>query len=98
MGIYSHNYNGHPGLLLSAGSASASAAGTWTSVSVTPIELVAGRVYRLAILGEGGTLRYRDRRQGPCPSETSGQTPASAPCRPSGGRERSTATARPRPT
>ncbi len=73
MGVYTST-DGHPGLLLSAGSAAASAAGTWTSVSITPVELVAGRVYWLAILGEGGTLRYRDRQQGPCPSETSGQT------------------------
>ena len=73
MGLYS-NANGRPGLLLSAGSAPASAAGTWTAVSITPIELQAGRTYWLAILGEGGTLRYRDRAWGSCPSETSAQT------------------------
>ena len=73
MGLYS-NANGRPGLLLSVGSAPASAAGTWTAVSITPIELQAGRTYWLAILGEGGTLRYRDRAWGSCPSETSAQT------------------------
>ncbi|HTY97747.1 MAG TPA: hypothetical protein VMB91_11950, partial [Solirubrobacteraceae bacterium] len=73
MGIYS-NLGGRPGLLLSAGSAPASAAGTWTTVSITPIELQAGRTYWLAILGEGGTLRYRDRAWGSCPSQTSAQT------------------------
>ncbi len=73
MGLYS-NANGRPGLLLSAGSAPASASGTWTAVSITPIELQAGRTYWLAILGEGGTLRYRDRAWGSCPSETSAQT------------------------
>ena len=56
VGIY-NNSGGRPGLLLSAGSAPATAPGTWTPVAITPIQLVAGRVYWLAILGEGGTLR-----------------------------------------
>jgi hypothetical protein len=72
VGIYA-NANGNPGALLSTGSAPASSAGTWTLVSIAPIELVSGRTYWLAILGTGGTLRYRDRWRGPCPSQTSAQ-------------------------
>ena len=72
MGIYS-NSGGRPAAP-SAGSAPSSSPGAWASVAITPIQLVAGRTYWLAILGEGGTLRYRDRQGGPCPSETSGQT------------------------
>ncbi len=70
VGLYS-DAHGHPGSLLSTGSAPASKANTWTAVSVAPFELTAGRTYWLAILGTGGTLRYRDRWQGTCPSDMS---------------------------
>ncbi len=73
MGLYSDAY-GHPGSLLSTGSGPASAAGTWTTVSIAPTDISSGHSYWLAILGQGGTLRYRDRRWGPCPSQTSAQT------------------------
>jgi len=72
-GLYS-NAAGRPGSLLSTGSATAFTAGAWTAVPIAPVELVANRVYWLAILGNGGPLRYLDRREGPCPSETSAQT------------------------
>jgi len=62
---------GQPGALLSTGSTSVAASGTWSTVSLAPVELVAGKSYWLAILGEGGRLRYRDRPSGPCPSDTS---------------------------
>ncbi len=71
IGLYS-DIHGHPGSLLSTGSAPASN-GTWTTVPMAQTQLVSGTNYWLAILGHGGTLRYRDRRAGPCPSETSGQ-------------------------
>jgi len=73
VGLYSDAY-GHPDSLLSAGSASASSAGTWSAVSIAQIELMSGRTYWLAILGRGGVLRYRDRWRGSCPSQTSAQT------------------------
>ncbi len=76
-GLYS-NADNHPGSLLSSGSAPASGAGTWTAVSISPVELVSGRTYWLAILGTGGWLRYRDRAGGACPSETSAQTTLTA--------------------
>jgi hypothetical protein len=69
-GLYSAD-SGHPGTLLSTGSTPAPRAGTWATLSLTPAQLVAGRRYWLAILGEGGKLRYRDRSRGPCPSVTS---------------------------
>ncbi len=73
VGLYS-DANGHPGVLLSTGSAPASRAETWTAVPISRLELLAGRSYWLAVLGRGGVLRYRDRWRGPCPSETSAQT------------------------
>ena len=72
-GLYTAS-GGHPGMLLSTGSAPASRAGTWTTVTLTQARLSAGGTYWLAVLGEGGTLRYRDRADGSCPSETSAQS------------------------
>jgi Right handed beta helix region len=72
VGLYT-DVNGHPGSLLSTGAAPAPQSGSWNTVSIVPTELVAGRAYWLALLGKGGTLRYRDRSRGRCPSETSGQ-------------------------
>jgi pectate lyase len=73
VGLYS-NAGNRPGSLLTTGSGAASAAGTWTTVSIAPSQLASGTTYWLAILGEGGTLRYRDYGHGPCPSQTSAQT------------------------
>jgi hypothetical protein len=73
VGLYS-NAGNRPGSLLSTGSGAASTAGTWTTVSIAPSQLTSGTTYWLAILGEGGTLRYRDHGHGPCPSQTSAQT------------------------
>ena len=64
VGLYA-NASGHPGALLSSGSISAVQNGTWNSVTLTPASLTSGTTYWLAILGERGTLRYRDRRGGP---------------------------------
>ncbi len=73
VGLYS-DVSGHPGTLLSSGSISAVQSAAWDSVALTPVPLVSGDTYWLAVLGEQGTLRYRDREKGPCPSETSAQT------------------------
>jgi hypothetical protein len=72
VGLYS-NGAGHPGSLLSTGSVSTVQLAAWNSVSLTPTSLVSGKTYWLAVLGESGTLRYRDRNNGPCPSETSAE-------------------------
>jgi hypothetical protein len=73
VGLYS-NAGKRPGSLLSTGTGVATAAGTWTTVAVAPTQLTAEAVYWLAILGKGGTLRFRDYGHGPCPSQTSAQT------------------------
>jgi hypothetical protein len=74
VGLYSSTSTGHPGSLLSTGSITTVQPSSWNAVALTPASLVAGKSYWLALLGQGGTLRYRDRRNGPCPSETSAQT------------------------
>ncbi len=73
VGLYS-DVDGHAGARLRTAAASVSNAGTWTTLRISRLRLVSGTTYWLAILGEGGTLRYRDRAQGPCVSETSSQS------------------------
>ena len=73
VGVYA-SANGHPGALLSTGSASSIAAGAWNTVPISQSPLVSGITYWIAILGEGGALHFRDRGNGPCPSESSAQT------------------------
>lgn len=58
VGIYSDAL-GRPGSLLAEGSASFPRAGGWTTVAITHARLVAGDTYWLAVLGDGGVLRYR---------------------------------------
>ncbi len=73
VGIYS-NASSHPGTLLATGSAKATAAGTWAAVPITHVALASGAAYWLAIMGEGGTLHYRDHPFGTCRSEESAQS------------------------
>ncbi len=70
VGLYSSRA-GQPATLLGGGSASGLRAGGWNAVSIPPVELLAGRIYWLTILGQGGRLNFRDRASGSCPSETS---------------------------
>jgi hypothetical protein len=70
VGIYAEGHE-HPGALLSVGALAAPAAGAWNTIALSASAISAGNGYWLAILGEGGTLRYRDRSRGPCPSEES---------------------------
>jgi hypothetical protein len=72
-GLYS-DVAGEPGVLLSTGSISTVQSGVWNTVALSPVALAGGKAYWLAVLGEHGTLRYRDREKGPCPSQTSAQT------------------------
>jgi hypothetical protein len=74
VGLYATGATGHPGALLSSGSTGTPAAGAWDAVLLAPTALTRGQTYWLAVLGEGGTLRFRDRSDGPCPSESSAQT------------------------
>ncbi|HEY0516649.1 MAG TPA: hypothetical protein VGD00_05975, partial [Solirubrobacteraceae bacterium] len=57
---------GQPGALLTSGTLSSTAAGAWNSVPVASRQLIAGSTYWLAVLGNGGQLRIRDRREGSC--------------------------------
>jgi hypothetical protein len=73
VGIYS-DAGDHPGSLLSRGTTSSLRVHAWSTVPVTPTQLASGGTYWLAVLGEGGTLRYRSPRHGPCLSNLSVQT------------------------
>jgi hypothetical protein len=72
VGIYS-NANNQPGSLLSVGSIVSPTAGAWNSVPLTASSIAPGVSYWLAILGEGGTLRYSESQRGSCSSATSAQ-------------------------
>ncbi len=74
IGVYA-NSNGHPGALLTLGSTTQLASGTWNAIAVTPASVTAGTAYWLAILGtQSGMPQFRDRQVGGCTSETSSQT------------------------
>ncbi|HXB63899.1 MAG TPA: choice-of-anchor R domain-containing protein, partial [Solirubrobacteraceae bacterium] len=77
-GLYSDN-GGQPGVLLTAGSLVAPAAGAWDTVTVPPTQLSSGTTYWLAVLGTGGTLHFRDRIFGFCRAFTSAQTGLATP-------------------
>ena len=72
VGLYS-NVAGSPGSLLTTGTTSSVQVGVWNTVSLAPTTLVGGDTYWLAVLGGNGTLRIRDRSNGPCPSQADAQ-------------------------
>ncbi|HTZ85244.1 MAG TPA: hypothetical protein VMB05_01120, partial [Solirubrobacteraceae bacterium] len=72
VGIYRDSH-GHPGTLMVSGSGAVSAAGSWSTVPIARTGLLSGVTYWVAVLGRGGTLRYRDRLRGSCSSEASVQ-------------------------
>ena len=63
-GLYSAS-NGNPGSLVTSGSLSSATAGSWNTVPVTSAARQSGGTYRIAVLGRGGTLYFRDRDDGP---------------------------------
>jgi hypothetical protein len=73
VGVYA-NTGGHPGALLTSGAAAWPEGRAWDTASVAPVPLASGSTYWLAVLGTGGTLRYRDRANGPCRAETSARS------------------------
>jgi O-glycosyl hydrolase len=76
LGVYSDN-SGHPGTLLSSGTATGFSAGSWATVNLAPAaNLTNGTTYWIAFLGTGGTLAYRDLGSGGCSESysTSSQT------------------------
>ncbi len=72
VGLYSA-VGAHPGALLTTGSLSSPRGGTWNVIPVTAVPVTSGASYWLAVLGAGGTFRYRDLASGPCIAETNVQ-------------------------
>jgi hypothetical protein len=73
-GIYA-DANGHPGSLLTQGSVTQFALGTWNTVTVTPVNVSSGTSYWIAILGTtGGKPVFRDKSTTACHSQTSSQS------------------------
>jgi hypothetical protein len=66
-GLYTNN-DGKPGSLIASASLSSPAAGAWNTLTITSAFVGAGSTYWIAVLGEGGTLSFRDRASGPCNS------------------------------
>jgi hypothetical protein len=65
VGLYG-NSGGRPGALLGAGSIDSPRPGGWSSVGLGRVELRSGTAYWIAVLGEGGVLRYREDRSRRC--------------------------------
>lgn len=64
-GVYG-NRGGHPGTLIASGSLRSPKRKRWNTVKLKARALKAGRTYWVAILGERGTLSFRDRTHGAC--------------------------------
>jgi outer membrane protein assembly factor BamB len=75
-GVYA-DAAGHPGALISQGGSTTLTTGRFNDVAVPGGSIVAGQKYWIAVLGTGGTLRFRDRNGG-CKSEASVQTTMTA--------------------
>jgi RHS repeat-associated protein len=74
LGIYS-DASGKPGALLTQGSATQLAPGTWNSVTVSAVGLTSGTAYWIAILGTtSGVPYFRDRSTTACQSQTSSKS------------------------
>jgi RHS repeat-associated protein len=73
VGIY-QDASGKPGSLLTQGSTTQFAPGTWNSVAVSAANLTSGVAYWIAILGTGGKPYFRDRSTTACHSQTSSQS------------------------
>jgi hypothetical protein len=75
VGLYRDNGSGHPGTLIVQGSKSNPIKAAWNTVFVSATPVTAGTQYWMVILGTGsGRAYFRDRKNGPCRSESSSQT------------------------
>jgi hypothetical protein len=74
-GLYG-SASGQPGVLLTSGTLASPRGGAWDTVTVAAEQLVAGNSYWLAVLGNGGQLRIRDRHEGSCSAASSAQRSA----------------------
>jgi hypothetical protein len=73
VGLY-QNSSGHPSTLLSTGSLRSPQSGAWNSVPIGSVAVSQGARYWLAVLGVGGTLRYRDLVPATCQAAMSAQS------------------------
>jgi RHS repeat-associated protein len=74
VGLYA-DAGGHPGSLLTQGSITQFALGTWNSVTLNPVSVSSGTTYWIAILGAtGGEPYFRDRNTTACHSQTSSKS------------------------
>jgi primosomal replication protein N len=72
VGMYADS-NGHPGALLTRGATSNALSGGWNQIIISPLPVTSGTTYWLALVGENGVVRFRD-RNGRCRSEVDSQT------------------------
>jgi len=72
-GVYS-DAAGAPGNLLSSGSIASPVPGAWNTINVPAATITSGGKYWIAILGTGGTLRFRDQSSGTCLSQVNRTT------------------------
>jgi hypothetical protein len=78
-GVYADR-NGRPGVLIASGAVSSVTAGTWNPVPVSPVSasgvaaINAGTQYWISVLGQGGTLDFRDAASTGCNSQTTWNT------------------------
>jgi hypothetical protein len=61
VGLYSDGATGRPATLLDVAAAVVPVAGSWNDIVLPPVPVASGSTYWIAVLGAGGTLRYRDR-------------------------------------
>src|SRR6185437_9005145 len=73
VGIY-RDSSGTPGTLLTHATITAPRLGAWNSVAVPAEHVYAGQRYWLALLGVGGTVRFRDVAAGGGPNQNSART------------------------
>ena len=75
VGLYSNTTANHPGTLLATGVINAPLAGQDNGVNVPATAVTAGQTYWIAVLGQGGLVKFRDRPGvGAGSSETSQQS------------------------
>jgi len=58
IGLYSDN-NGHPGTRLTGGSSATFQKSAWNAIAVPPVGITSGSKYWFALLGTGGSARFR---------------------------------------
>jgi Ca2+-binding RTX toxin-like protein len=60
-GLYTNSATNHPGALLTQGTLAAPVTGQFNTITVPSANVTSGSTYWIAVLGTGGTFRFRDR-------------------------------------